>query len=353
MRFLSNYPYVCTRVKAKKSLLIPKEDYSKMLMMETPQISRWLGETQYTREINELSRIFSDVNLIENATYMNLARTYNDILSYSNGKLKEMLSEYLKRWDIWNIKTILRGRLYGAKKEKITEDLIPAGSFKMDFLDRLIESESIDKIVDKTVEKFADTPSHDKLMNAGNEFKKTKSLMVFEDALDQAYYINLQSKVNARGKPNKMLLGFIKKEVDMINLKLLFELKYEGLPAKEISKFLLPGGLELTEKKLKHLSSIDTFKQFVSELKDYSFYDDIKNPIAEIDSTNSISSVILALDKHLLKFADRFSHIQPLSVLPILNYLLLKKKEVDNIRIICRGKEFELKNEEIKNLLVV
>jgi V/A-type H+-transporting ATPase subunit C len=340
-------------VKAKKSLLIPKEDYARMVLMEIPQIGRWLGETQYIREINELSKKFSDVNLIENATYTNLARTYNDILSFSKGKLKEILSEYLKRWDIWNIKTILRGKLYGAKKEEIAEDLIPAGSFKTDFLDALIESESIDKIIDKTVEKFADTPSYDRLVDAGNELKRTKSLMVFEDALDRAYYTNLQDKIRARGKPNRMFLDFVKKEIDIINIKLLFELKHEGLSTEKINEFLLPGGLELTEKKLKHLSSSESFKQFVSELRGYSFYEDIKNPIAEIDATNSISSVILALDKHLLKFADRFSHIRPLSVLPILSYLLMKKKEVDNIRIICRGKEFELGDEDIKNLLVV
>lgn len=353
MKLSGNYPYVCTRVKAKKSLLIPKDDYFKMLVMEIPQISRWLGETQYMKEINELSRKFSDVNLIENATYTNLARTYNDILSYSNGKLKEMLSEYLKRWDIWNIKTILRGRLYNAKKEEIVENLIPAGAFKMEFLNSLIDADTVEKVVDKVVGEFKDTPSYDRLIEAGNEFKKTKSLMVFEDALDRGYYINLQSKISTRGKPNRMFLEFIKKEIDIINLKLLFELKYEGLPADRINEILLPGGIELTEKKLKHLSSLDSFKQFVSELKDYSFYDEIKSSIAEIDATNSVSNVILALDKYLLKFADRFSHTYPLSVLPILSYLLMKRKEVDNIRIICRGKEFELENENIKNLLVV
>jgi V/A-type H+-transporting ATPase subunit C len=43
----------------------------------------------------------------------------------------------------------------------------------------------------------------------------------------------------------------------------------------------------------------------------------------------------------------------PLSVLPIIDYMIRKKIEVDNIRIIARGKESKLDVDHIKELLVV
>jgi V/A-type H+-transporting ATPase subunit C len=42
-----------------------------------------------------------------------------------------------------------------------------------------------------------------------------------------------------------------------------------------------------------------------------------------------------------------------LSILPIIDYLIRKKNEVDNIRIIARSKESGLDAELIKKLLVV
>ena len=62
---------------------------------------------------------------------------------------------------------------------------------------------------------------------------------------------------------------------------------------------------------------------------------------------------MVKLDKYLAKEAERFSHLYPLSVLPILDYVIRKKIEVDNIRIIARGKASGMDNEIIKKLLVI
>jgi V/A-type H+-transporting ATPase subunit C len=60
-----------------------------------------------------------------------------------------------------------------------------------------------------------------------------------------------------------------------------------------------------------------------------------------------------ALEKHILREATKHANIHPLSILPVLDYLLAKKSEVDNIRIIARGKEDGLDDETIKNLLII
>ena len=49
----------------------------------------------------------------------------------------------------------------------------------------------------------------------------------------------------------------------------------------------------------------------------------------------------------------RFSYLYPLSVLPVLDYLLKKEREVYNLRAIIRGKEAGLSNEIIEDLVVV
>ena len=49
----------------------------------------------------------------------------------------------------------------------------------------------------------------------------------------------------------------------------------------------------------------------------------------------------------------RYSYLYPLSILPILDYLLRKEKEVRNLRTIVRGKDLKLSNEQIEEIMVV
>src|SRR5512137_2045091 len=112
-----NYAYACARVRARKSQLLTKDNYPKFLLMDLNEIGRFLGETRYKTEMSELATRYEGVDLIELGTSRNLARSFNEVLSFANGELKEMIASYLWRWDIWNIKTILRGKFYGATVE--------------------------------------------------------------------------------------------------------------------------------------------------------------------------------------------------------------------------------------------
>ena len=57
---------------------------------------------------------------------------------------------------------------------------------------------------------------------------------------------------------------------------------------------------------------------------------------------------MLACRRYLARQSEKFSHVYPLSVLPIVDYIIRKKIEVDNIRIIARGKESGLDTDQIK-----
>ncbi|MCE5295575.1 MAG: V-type ATPase subunit, partial [Euryarchaeota archaeon] len=72
-----------------------------------------------------------------------------------------------------------------------------------------------------------------------------------------------------------------------------------------------------------------------------------------VRTKGSLTDVGLALRKILSKQSERFGHVYPLSVLPIVDYMIRKKNEVDNIRVIARGKQSGLDVEQIKKLLVV
>lgn len=346
-----NYPYVCTRVKAKRALLLSREAFEKLILMELAQISRTLGEGQYREEINELVHKYSGVDLIETATYTNLGRTYAQILAFSKDYLKTMISEYLRRWDIYNLKTILRGKLHDIPEEQIRENLIPAGTFKLEFLQQLIELEHLDNVILA----LRGTWYYNVIVSARATAQQRKfpMLMCIENALDKAYYEYLLTVILPTTKANELFLNFIRKEIDVVNLKTMFRLKFSAVASQKIHEFLIDGGLELSLTHLQRLAGTNTFQDFVAMLKNYRIYEDIKSAIDKIEHTRSLNTVMTELDKHLLRYADKFSYVYPLSILPVINYMIRKKLEVDNIRIIARGKFRGLAENTIKALLVI
>ncbi|MCK4810953.1 MAG: V-type ATPase subunit, partial [Methanosarcinales archaeon] len=64
-------------------------------------------------------------------------------------------------------------------------------------------------------------------------------------------------------------------------------------------------------------------------------------------------SVEIGLDKYRLEYATQTSHYYPLSIVPIMDYILCKKNEVNNIRMIARGKEVGLPDDVIRSKLVL
>jgi len=82
-------------------------------------------------------------------------------------------------------------------------------------------------------------------------------------------------------------------------------------------------------------------------------YQEFMQPILEDFEDNGLNRAIQALENHVSVASRRYSYLYPLSILPILDYLLRKEKEVRNLRTIVRGKDLELSNEQIEEIMVV
>ncbi len=340
-----NYPYVCARLRAKKSLLYPPDMYLKFLQMEIPLISRTLGEGEYKEEFISLGTKYSGVDLIEMATSENRARTYPKILDFSEGQLRNIISKFIDRWDIYNLQTIIRGKFYGATSQEIWEDIVAAGSFTESFLRKLLEKESIDEIISA----LADTMYYEPLAQIRDEQKEMRTGAPYEDALSHCYYWHLLETTEPSNKPNALFLQFIRMEIDVLNLRTLLRL---NLGQAEIEEdVFVKGGLEMTVEHLEEMVGKD-WETLVKGLNKYSFYDNISSELNKAKD-EGLNEVLRVLEKHVLREASRYANLHPLSILPVLDYMIAKKNEVDNIRIVARGKESGLDNDVIRNLLVL
>ncbi len=93
------------------------------------------------------------------------------------------------------------------------------------------------------------------------------------------------------------------------------------------------------------------FEEFVAQLSTYPYWDVISDIVTE--RMGSLSKIELRLDKYLNEHVWKTSTFYPLTVLPMLGYMLSKDTEVDNIQAIARGKEAGLSEDVIKDHLLL
>ncbi|MDI9617290.1 MAG: V-type ATP synthase subunit C [Methanothrix sp.] len=334
------YAYITGRVRAMKTKLIPNEMYARMLNMDIPEIARYLEETQYKEEIDALAKDYSGAELIEHATFANLAKTYRKLLEVSIDEPQFLILEYLRRWDIWNIKTILRGKFYGASDSEIMKYIVPAGELDREFLEGLAKKDSINDVIAA----FEGTDFAEALSKYDGKF-----LASVENALDKLYYFRMERAVGGTlSVGGGLLLKYVRREIDIKNLITLFRMNKAGIEAGIVQENLIPGG-KLSEE-LSRMAG-QPYADFVRGLEGYPFWSAISD-VATAD-LDGVSRIEARLKAYLIRYAWSLSNYHPLSILPVLGYIVTKETEVANIRKIVRGKEAGLPNELIEEQMVV
>lgn len=337
----TNYAYTIPRVRAMKSRLLPKETYPRLMNMSIDEITRFIGESGYREDVDELAMSYEGVDLLEHSLNRNLSVTFRKLLNISEGEVNFLISEYLREYDIWNIKTILRGKYCQASVDEIMESLVAGGTFTYTFLSSLAAKDT-----EGVISAFEETEYHSIL----KDFDGT-NLAVIENQLDKLYYSHMFAIAGgSRSKDRKLFGKFIRLGIDVKNLMILFRLKQADIRDPKMMELMIEGGFELEIKDIEKLMPL-SLDEFIREIDRYSFWKEISD-IVNPDMT-SLMDVETRLKRYRLRSASSFSHVYPLSIVPIMDYVLTKQNEVNNLRIIVRGKNAKLSDEVIREQLVI
>ena len=341
------YIYVCTRMRVRKAKLIPREEYQRMLNMGLSEITRIIGETEYKQEIDELGTTFKGIDLIEVALSWNLAKEYQKIQEITPGNLKQFTQAYLRRWDIQNVLTILRGRMQGAKTGKIKEILVPAGSLDTQSLDRLLGEENPERVIEAL-------KGHRMYPVLAREYpyaKESGSFSRMENELFKQFYAEIIAEAESGIKGGNQFLDFIRLDIDVKNLKTLFRLRADAFD-QDAREMHIPGGA-LSATDFSNLNTIKNQGEFIDMLKGLYRQKALLSLLDEIREEKTIRDAETRLTRVQLEQMEKMSKRNPISIHPILVYLEKKKYEVFNLRALARGKESKLPPEKISGYLVM
>jgi V/A-type H+-transporting ATPase subunit C len=343
----SNYEYVTARVRSRRAALFDEDDYRKLVRMGTGEIARFMEEEEYEREMNALGARHSGVDLIEYALNRNLAKHFNDLLDWAEGRLYDYIVRYLREFDAWNVKTVIRGLYAEADPSEIEEDLIGAGAFDEEFLAALVDSESIEDAVDR----LAGTMFGKPLAAAYDDYESTGVLVPLENAVDRAFYETLLSGLPSEPDvATELYIEFLRAEIDFRNVRNALRIARSGADI-DPSEYFIRGGRLFDGSELRQLAtSID---ELVARIRESPYGDELNEVLDELEDADSLISFEHTLDAALLEYSDRLSNRYPLSVCPVLAYVLAKEREVDNLRAIARAREAGLGEDEIDAELVM
>ncbi len=344
----SNTEYVNARVRARRAALFADEDYRKLVRMGPSGIARFMEESEYEREINELGTRFSGVDLIEYALNQNLAKHFQDLLAFSEGRLYDLIARYLRKFDVWNVKTVIRGIYTETPAEEITTDLIRAGELGETTLDQLVDLDEIEDVV----ETLEGTLYHTALETALEEYQETGQLVALENALDREFYEHLLDDVGRPQEgPEASYVEFLQAEIDFRNARNALRLARSGADL-DPAAYYIEGGVLFERGDLGRLvADYDELVDHIAENKRYG--DRLSSALGRLREAESLIQFEHALDAALLEYADTLASIYPVSVSAVLSYILAKEREVENIRAIARGREVGLSESEIEEELVI
>ncbi len=339
-------PYTFARISAMKSLLLKKEDYDKIMKMDPSEITKFLQDGVYSTEINELAIKYSGLKLMEYSLNKHMLNIFSKLKVISDPNIELLMNQYLKRYDFWNLKNIMRGKLTKASDEEILDMLLPSGILKLNHLKKILAKNSIRDILESS--RLVDI---NEFKDAIDNYENNNDLSTVENLLDYHYYLDSVQFVENIPKQGKLFKEFFMYEFDIYNIKLLLKKVYFGFDKEEVQDYLIYQGKFLNNIIIKSLLNNETLSELVRTLSKTPYSkiitkldDEIQDPLLRYE---------VLLERFLLEKSILLFHQHPLTVDIVLGYMFAKDIEIRNLRTIIKSKTLEFTEDYVKNLIVV
>jgi V/A-type H+-transporting ATPase subunit C len=307
-----------------KGALIKQEQWAQLLKMGPNELLRWMQDSGYKPEIDDLGVDKRDLTQLEMALTKNFMRTLTKLHRISDEKVQQVLKVYVKRYDLDNFKTIIRGKMTHVASDELRSLLVPSINHTLEYFDELLAMDNVEQILKALPYEVA-----------GDD------LFAIENALDRAHFEELShliERIRGQGAPMR---AFLQAELDNMNIKLILRLKKEEFEDEDIRKYLISPSTKMLE-----LVDEKDIASIIAKLRKE------KHVVIEGDNPE-LADLEIDLDTALLKKERLLMHQHPLTVSVILGFMLAKEIEVKNLKVLIKGKMLGLEEQYLEKLLVV
>jgi V/A-type H+-transporting ATPase subunit C len=343
--------YINARVRGMyRTLLGPEELRAYLQKPDVESMIADLQKTPYRSSLETSCVRGSSITCLEDGLRTHLVRTYSKILRmFGDSDAAAYVRIVLNRWDVHNLKAILRGKNIHSPSEEIRECLVPAGTLDEATLIELLNQTDVRDVIDLLATWRIDYARA--LTPHMAEWSGSREMLVLEHALDR-YYFDYARRTVQGGKPEAVALRrLVGTEIDVTNLKTVITFIRDGVGPEDAERFLLEGGAAVPRRLLLEMLGDGNLPSALGRLEGtpYAF---LTRACEETAVCGPQSVLMKELDRHLVRTGAALYRSDPLSVTVVVGYLYLFLVEVTNLRIIARCRDAGLSDEELEGELI-
>ncbi len=338
----SNIYNASARAKARKASLIDPTRMRQLLQLGPESIGASIGELGYRSEMDIYSARMDGADAVEAALFHNLDNDLSEVMRFCQGPLKSIVSVYVERFSYEKAKTVLRAVNGGCSDELIESQILPSENPKNSLWLEIVRTT---ETVAEAASAMAGTPW-------GKELGKLEgtepTLEEMEDALDRQYY-NHALKVSRGKDSNIHLMKYIRTEIDHRNIINQFrELRQNISPDKRL-QMVISGG-RIQNSVMAQVSQATSQEAIVDALRRSNSFDDegFEEALQQSNETGSLDPIASLLTHKRHAMLKRFAYLNPVSSFPVIYYIERKVLEIQNLRLLVRGKTIGLTSEVLE-----
>ncbi len=351
---LSKYAFINAKLRARISKILSHATFDQLT--KAPSLDAALAVLRDT-PFAGLEDIYSrtgDLKQAELELMKTEIRLYGDVRKHLHRNSAQLSDALLTQFEIDNLKNAIRiyfdrqirGRAVSTSIHYVLHDHI---RHELP-IDIILNAGSLDEIAGVC----AGTPYGAIIRQYSHTVESDESLFRLEIALDHFYYENLETAIlRLDGRDQAIALRLMGVEIDLQNISWIMRFKsFYDLPLETVLATIIPGGFNFS----KTVISAIYRTQNISSLLQGFVKGKYPGLSAFCDSQTSDSASRLVLIQRILTEIKRHEVQRILSGYPftigiILAYFLLKKDELQNIRLLLNAKQHGEAQERIESML--
>ncbi len=258
-----------------------------------------------------------------------------------SGSARGFLIFWTARFEISNVKTLLRSKMTGERPAAVLARLIPMGAFgRLDVQD-LAHAEDVGELL----RRLEAGPYAGIVRHARRAFEQSQDPFSLDAALDRGYYEGLTLRAQPLevtvGAPFRSLMANL---IDRINLVWLLRYRFNyKLPPAQVYYLLVGSRYTLSGRQLQHLATLDSLEAVLAAL-----------PLAwqtRLSGVTDIPGVFAQMEHTAAGQAQRVLHSSAPAIARTFAYLILRERDLRAVRAVLRGRHLGLADADIRQAL--
>lgn len=248
------------------------------------------------------------------------------------GTGRDLLAHWMRRFEIINLKTIIRGKLTKSSPDAILKGLVDLGPMAALPVNELVHTEDIGELLHQ----LENSQYADLARQARRVYEESHDLFSVEATIDRHYFAGLAKRVNAlpdvERRRLRPLSGIL---IDKTNLIWLLRYRFAyGLAPPHAYFLLAPSGCHLDTRMLLMLVQLDSFDEVMQK---------IPPPLGEVlKGASTIIEAEAMLEREVERVAWSILRYSTFSLARAFAFLLLREKQILLVHIAVKGKQLQL-----------